>query len=67
MRMSISTRSGLSLRAGARPCSPSVGLADDLEVVLGVDQHAQAGADEVLVVGDQDPLVTAAPPRGSRR
>ena len=31
------------------------GLAGDLEVVLGVDEHAQARPHEVLVVGDQDP------------
>ncbi len=30
------------------------GLADDVEVVLGVEDHLEAGADERLVVCDQD-------------
>ena len=30
------------------------GFADDLEVGLGVEDDAEAGADELLVVGDQD-------------
>ena len=34
---------------------PVGGLARDLEVLLGVDEHPQPGADEVLVVGDEDP------------
>ncbi len=29
------------------------GLADDLEVILGVEDHAEPGADERLVVSDQ--------------
>ena len=29
-------------------------LADDLDVLLGLEDHAEAGADERLVVGDQD-------------
>ena len=32
---------------------PVGGLAHHLEVVLGVEDHAEAGADERLVVGDQ--------------
>ena len=31
------------------------GLADDFEVGFGVEDDAEAGADELLVVGDQDP------------
>ena len=35
--------------------TPVGGLADDLDVGLGVEDHAQSGAHDVLVVGDQDP------------
>jgi hypothetical protein len=31
-----------------------LGLGDDLHVVLAVDQHADAGAHDAMVVGDQD-------------
>ncbi len=31
-----------------------VGLTDDLDVVLGVEQHAQTGPEQHLVVGDDD-------------
>ena len=41
------------------------GLADDLEVGLGVEDDAEAGADELLVVGDQDADHVASP-NGSR-
>ena len=34
--------------------TPVAGLANDLEVGLGVEDHAEACADERLVVGDQD-------------
>ena len=50
------------------------GLADDLEVRRGIDEHPEAAAHERLVVGHQDPdhLVTsgdreAGPHHGSRR
>ena len=43
---------GPSSRASSTASSPSNGLADDLEVVLGVEDHPEAGADERLVVGD---------------
>ena len=33
---------------------PSHGLADHVEVGLGVEDHAEAGADQGLVVGDED-------------
>ena len=54
MRMSISTTSGsqpprLLDRLGA------VGrLADHVDVLLGVEDHPEAGAHQRLVVGDQD-------------
>ena len=54
MRMSISTTSGFSRRAMSTACSAVDRLADDLDVVLGVEDHPEAGADERLVVGDQD-------------
>ncbi len=59
MRMSIRTRSGRRLRAREQRLLAVDRLADHLEVGLGVDQHAQPGADEVLVVGDQDPDASA--------
>jgi hypothetical protein len=34
--------------------APVVGLADDLHVGLGLEDHAQPAAYERLVVGDQD-------------
>ena len=77
MRMSISTTSGLQ-PAGELDRLRAVGrLADDVEVVLGVEDHLEAGAHERLVVGDQHahdaharaPAVSAAsasPSSGSR-
>ena len=53
MRMSISTTSGLSAADLLDGVEPVGGLAHDLEVVLGVEDHAEAGAHERLVVGDQ--------------
>ena len=37
------------------------GLADHFEIGFGVEDDAEAGADELLVVGDQDPDHGAAP------
>ena len=54
MRMSISTTSGFSRRACVDRLRAVGGLADDVDVVLGVEDHPEAGADERLVVGDQD-------------
>ena len=31
------------------------GFSDDLDVTLGLQDHPEAGADELLVVGDEDP------------
>ena len=55
-------------RPAATASSPSAGLADDLDVVLGVEQRAEPGADERLVVGEQRPGSSsrAAPRSGSR-
>ena len=43
---SIRTTSGSSRRAIATPSLPSDGLADDLDVVLEVEEHAQAHPDD---------------------
>ena len=32
-----------------------LGLGDDLDVALGLQDHPEAGAHELLVVGDEDP------------
>ena len=42
------------------------GLADDLDVVAGVEDHAEAAAHERLVVGDQDADAHGAASSGSR-
>ena len=66
MRMSISTTSGFSRRAMSTACSAVDGLADHLDVVLGVEDHLEAGADERLVVGDHDAHAHALASSGSR-
>ena len=53
IRMSISTTSGRRQRAGLDRLGAVARLADDLQVGLGVEDLAEAGADECLVVGDQ--------------
>ena len=55
MRMSISTTSGRSARDEGEGGGAVVGLAHDLDVVLGVEQHPEAGPHERLVVGQHDP------------
>src|SRR5690606_19884520 len=45
---------GRGLACYPRGREPVVGLADDLEITRGVHDGAQAGADEVLVVRDDD-------------
>ena len=37
------------------------GLADDLDVGLGLEDHPEAGPDERLVVGDEDPTASTRP------
>ena len=54
MRTSISTTSGSSApRLGDR-LDAVARLADDLDVLLGLEDHAEAGAHERLVVDDED-------------
>ena len=54
MRMSISTTSGRSVRAASRASSPSAGLADDVDLRFGVEDHAEARPHQGLVVDDQN-------------
>ena len=54
MRMSISTTSGGAAWTAVDRLAAVAGLADHLDVGLGVEDHAEAGADELLVVRDQD-------------
>ena len=56
--------------AGERHRLASVGgLADDLDVGLGVEDHPEPGADDLLVVGDEhaDGHAPAAAPWAARR
>ena len=53
MRTSISTTSGRSRSASSTASAPFAGLADDLEVVAGLQDHAEAAAHQRLVVGQQ--------------
>ena len=48
-------------RLGAVSC-----LADDLEVLLGLQEEPKAGPDELLVVDDQQPDAHVSPPTGSQ-
>lgn len=52
------------LAYGIRPVE---GFADDLEVVSATDPSSESPTDQALVVGNEDPRVTAALPRGVRR
>ena len=54
MRMSIRTTSGTVLAREPHRLVAVGRLADHLDVVLGVEQRAEAGAHERLVVGEQD-------------
>ena len=53
MRMSISTTSGARLSALAIASRPSPASPDDLDVRLGLEDHAEARPDQALVVGEQ--------------
>ena len=53
MRMSISTTSGRCSRARRHGLVAVGGLADDHDVVLGVEQGTEAGPHQRLVVGDE--------------
>ena len=55
MTTSISTTSGFLLPRLEDRCADIAGLADDLDVVLGVEQQVQAGPDDGVVVDDQHP------------
>ena len=52
--MSISTTVGLEARGLVDRLEPVARLGDDLDVLLAGEQHAEAGADHRLVVGDED-------------
>ena len=54
IRMSITTTSGSSCAGELDRGRAVVGLADDLDVVLGVEQHPQTGPEQRLVVGEHD-------------
>ena len=53
IRMSTRHTSGRSRRASSTAALAVGGLADDLDVGLGVKDHRQAGAHQILVVGHQ--------------
>ena len=55
MRTSITTTSGRSRSNRADRVGAVDRLADDLEVVLGVEDHPEPAAHQGLVVGDHDP------------
>ena len=66
MRMSISTTSGWCSATAVRDLAAVRGLADDLDVVGAGEQHRQAGADERVVVDDQDADLVAHCGHGSQ-
>ena len=66
MRMSTTATSGLAGAGGVDRLQAVGGLGDDGHVGLGLDDLAQASADERLVVGQQDPDHGAPPASGSR-
>ena len=65
MRMSISTTSGARLLGLGDRLAAVAGLADDLDVGLGLEDHAEPRAHQALVVGEQD-ADHRADPSGSR-
>ena len=64
MRMSISTTVGRKRAAFSTASSAVAGLGDDLDVLLAGEEHAEAGADHRLVVGDEDADAHARPSAG---
>ena len=54
MRTSISTTSGRELARERDGFDAVARLADDLELGVGAQDHPEAGADELLVVGEED-------------
>ena len=68
IRMSIRQTSGRMLRAKRHRLGAVGGLADHLDVGLRVEDHPQARAHELLVVGDEDAHAHAdLPLAGARR
>ena len=55
MRMSIRTTVGSKAGRLVDRLEPVARLGHDLDVLLAGEQHAEAGADHRLVVGDEDP------------
>ena len=55
MRMSIRMMPGWKRRGLVDGLQPVARLGDDLHVLLAREQHAKAGADHRLIVGDEDP------------
>ena len=66
MRTSISTTSGASSLDQRDRLGAVLGLADHLDVVAGVEDHAEAGPHQRLVVGDHDPDGHGAASNGRR-
>ena len=54
IRMSISTTSGCSARTWSMRLQAVPGLADDREVLLGLQDHPETGTQQRLVVDQQD-------------
>ncbi len=67
MRMSISTTVGWKRAALATASSPLLASATTSMSVLAREQHAEAGADHRLVVGDEDADAHGARPPSGRR
>ena len=67
MRMSISTTVGWKRAALLDGLEPVARLGDDLDVRLVGEQHAEAGADHRLVVGDEHADAHRSPPSTGRR
>ena len=55
MRMSVTTTSGIASSVAFWSDSEAVAVRDCIDVRLGVDELAQALADEVVILADDDP------------
>ena len=55
MRMSVTTTSGIASSVAFWSDGEAVAVRDRLDVRLGVDELAQALADEVVILADDDP------------
>ena len=67
IRMSIRTTSGRVRLLGVDGLRAVAGLGDDADLRVGLEDHPEAGADERLVVGDQDADGHAGTPASSGR